>query len=206
MARDPIVDVALLNSGLLNAQAERLDKLTATTVTTQPLPTPPPLVSPPVLVIEPKLTVNSAPEQTGKEDSLHVLLVDDNEINLRLLVMFMKKCGFTYQQAENGQEAVDKFKEAALVPSSPNTTGAPEKKSCFDFILMDISMPVMNGLEATKHIRDFEREHDLASTHIIALTGLASSDARRDAKSAGVDLFLPKPVSFVELKKVLTKR
>lgn len=218
VARDPIVDAALLSSGLLNAQS---DKIVTTTVTTQALPTPPslvssplaspplnsppPVVSPPVLVMEPRLTVNMGPRQRNKDNSLHVLLVDDNEINLRLLVMFMKKCGFTYQQAENGQEAVDKFKEAALVPASPGTVGSAEKKSCFDFILMDISMPIMNGLEATKHIRDFERDHDLASTHVIALTGLASADARRDAKVAGVDLFLPKPVSFVELKKLLIK-
>lgn len=141
----------------------------------------------------------------------HVLLVDDNKINLRLLVTFMKKCGFTYEQAENGQEAVDRFKEACLPtpPPSPRDDTPPptpeEVTKCrFDFVLMDISMPVMNGLDATKHIRDYERENGLCMTNIIALTGLASADARRDAKSAGIDLFLPKPVKFSELKKLLT--
>lgn len=133
----------------------------------------------------------------------HVLLVDDNKINLQLLVMFMKKCGYTYEEAENGQEALDKFKEAYL--PGPHCTSIDSARQ-FDFVLMDISMPVMNGLEATRHIRDFERENNLDRTNIIALTGLASADAQRDAKAAGVDVFLPKPVRFAELKKLLTAK
>lgn len=151
------------------------------------------------------------PPLPPRRKNRHVLLVDDNKINLRLLVTFMQKCGFTYEQAENGQEAVDRFKEACL-PSPPppprhdTPPPTPEEvtKCKFDFVLMDISMPIMNGLDATKHIRDYERENGLNMTHVIALTGLASADARRDAKSAGVDLFLPKPVKFSELKKLLT--
>jgi CheY-like chemotaxis protein len=68
---------------------------------------------------------------------------------------------------------------------------------------MDISMPVMDGLEATRRIREFERENKLPQTNIIALTGLASADAQRDAESAGVDVFMPKPVRFAELKKLV---
>lgn len=164
--------------------------------------------SPKSLPRRPETPVPS-PSPPGK--TIHVLLVDDNKINLRLLVTFMQKCGFSYEQAENGQEAVDKFKAACLPPPPPSPSDdtpppTPEEvtKCRFDFVLMDISMPVMNGLEATKHIRDYERENGLCMTHIIALTGLASADARRDAKSAGVDLFLPKPVKFSELKKLLT--
>jgi CheY-like chemotaxis protein len=68
---------------------------------------------------------------------------------------------------------------------------------------MDISMPIMNGVDATRQIREFEQEHELPPTTVVALTGLASEDARRDAISAGVDIFLPKPVRFAELKKLL---
>ncbi|KAK6823562.1 hypothetical protein PG987_013819 [Apiospora arundinis] len=73
----------------------------------------------------------------------------------------------------------------------------------FDFILMDISMPIMNGIDATRRIREFENERQLPCTNIIALTGLASLDVQRDAKSAGIDMFLPKPVRFAELKELL---
>ncbi|KAK7947019.1 uncharacterized protein PG986_011340 [Apiospora aurea] len=143
-------------------------------------------------------------ENTAGSGNLHVLLVDDNKINLQLLVMFMRKCGFTYEEAMNGQEALDKFKDACL--PGPRTTSSDGASQHFDFVLMDISMPVMNGIEATRRIRDFERENNLPSTNVIALTGLASRDAQRDAKSAGIDIFLPKPVRFAELKKLLTAK
>ncbi|OHE92457.1 hsp90-like protein [Colletotrichum orchidophilum] len=135
-----------------------------------------------------------------KSVTLHVLLVDDNQINLKLLVMFMKKCGFTYEQAENGQEALDRFIEA----SSSSIEASASKRRRFDFVLMDISMPIMNGFEATKRIRDYERDNRLQATTVVALTGLASADARRDAETSGFDVFLPKPVRFAELQKLLT--
>ncbi|EMT62566.1 Sensor protein rcsC [Fusarium odoratissimum] len=129
----------------------------------------------------------------------HVLLVDDNKINLNLLTMFMKKCGFSYEEAENGEEAVETFKKSTIGDAGP---GTPVKKH-FDYILMDISMPVMNGVEATKRIRKLEAEYKVPRTTVFALTGLASADARLDAMSAGVDLFLPKPVKFAELKTMI---
>lgn len=143
-----------------------------------------------------KTNGSAEPRDTSRKD-LHVLLVDDNKINLQLLVMFVKKCGFSYAEAENGQEALDRFVEVSLQDGNTSKT-----KKGFDFILMDISMPVMNGIEATRRIREVEREHSLPSTNIIALTGLASADAQRDAKMAGVDIFMPKPVRFAELKKL----
>ncbi|KAF5529528.1 histidine kinase [Fusarium mexicanum] len=136
------------------------------------------------------------PEMPGKA---HVLLVDDNKINLNLLTMFMKKCGFSYEEAENGEEAVDTFKKSTIGDAEQ---GTPIKKH-FDYILMDISMPVMNGVEATKRIRKLEAEYKVPKTTVFALTGLASADARLDAMSAGVDLFLPKPVKFAELKTMI---
>ncbi|KAM0553041.1 hypothetical protein ACHAPJ_007587 [Fusarium lateritium] len=136
------------------------------------------------------------PTPTG---GAHVLLVDDNKININLLTMFMKKCGFSYEEAENGQEAVETFKKSTIGDAEPP---GPVKKR-FDYILMDISMPVMNGVEATKRIRKLEAEYKIPRATVFALTGLASADARSDAESAGVDLFLPKPVKFAELKKMI---
>ncbi|KAK8102495.1 hypothetical protein PG984_015641 [Apiospora sp. TS-2023a] len=165
---------------------------------------PPPLnPTTPLLQLLNGKGLKTPPNGENKVDSgnLHVLLVDDNKINLQLLVMFMRKCGFSYEEAMNGQEALDKFKDACLPGPRTTSDGASQH---FDFVLMDISMPVMNGIEATRRIRDFERENNLPSTNVIALTGLASRDAQRDAKSAGIDIFLPKPVKFSELKKLLT--
>lgn len=129
----------------------------------------------------------------------HVLLVDDNKINLNLLTMFMKKCGFSYEEADNGEEAVETFKKSTIGEAKPSD---PIKRR-FDYILMDISMPVMNGVEATKRIRKLETEYKVPRTTVFALTGLASADARLDAMTAGVDLFLPKPVKFAELKTMI---
>ncbi|CAG9987970.1 unnamed protein product [Clonostachys byssicola] len=172
-----------------------------------------PLSSPPLPVVAPTSPLPLNPETPSlaaevpapppppgpkSGNNLHLLLVDDNEINLRLLVMFMKKCRFTYEVAENGQEALDKFKAGCL--DGPGGGSARR----FDFVLMDISMPVMNGIEATKHIRSFERENKLPRSNIIALTGLASEDTRREADAAGVDIYLPKPVKFAELKSLLS--
>ncbi|VUC28961.1 unnamed protein product [Clonostachys rosea] len=164
------------------------------------LPTSPPPLDPetPSLAVEvPPPPPPSGPKSGSK---LHLLLVDDNKINLQLLVMFMKKCKFTYEVAENGQEALDKFRAGCL--NGPGGGGSAAKR--FDFVLMDISMPVMNGIEATKHIRAFERENRLSRSNVIALTGLASADTRREADAAGVDIYLPKPVKFAELKSLLS--
>lgn len=70
--------------------------------------------------------------------------------------------------------------------------------------MMDISMPVMDGMESTRRIREFEGENGLGRAQVIALTGLASKEAQSEAMAAGIDVFLPKPVKFAELKKMLT--
>ncbi|KFA79180.1 hypothetical protein S40288_02384 [Stachybotrys chartarum IBT 40288] len=161
------------------------------------MPQPPPLQTSSVVL--PEDVLKKAERQDNRDKASHVLLVDDNKINRQLLVMFMMKCGYTYKEAANGQEAVDRFIETC----SPDSETPPPGKKRFDFILMDISMPIMNGVDATRQIREFEQEHELPPTTVVALTGLASEDARRDAISAGVDIFLPKPVRFAELKKLL---
>jgi CheY-like chemotaxis protein len=68
---------------------------------------------------------------------------------------------------------------------------------------MDISMPVMDGLESTRQIRKFEQTQNLKAAKVIALTGLASQQAQDEASASGVDAYLAKPVKFKELRKVL---
>ncbi|KAK3624184.1 hypothetical protein LTR22_024090 [Elasticomyces elasticus] len=151
---------------------------------------------------------------------LSLLLVDDNQINLQLLVNYARKQGHRKATASDGQQAVDAYKAACLVSghvqstaSDPKTTDAAAGKDGTDtsttlsekpqVILMDISMPVLNGFEATRLIRAYELQHGLQPAHIIALTGLGSAGAQQEAFSSGVDLFLTKPVRLKELTKLL---
>ncbi|KAI6984821.1 hypothetical protein KC355_g10704, partial [Hortaea werneckii] len=136
----------------------------------------------------------------------HVLVVDDNKINLQLLVMFMKRLKYSYAEAENGLEAFSAFKESCLPGPNHHSIDLAGAAKPFDYVLMDISMPVMNGMEATRRIREFERDNGLKRTTIIALTGLASAQAQKEAENAGIDIFLPKPVKFKELQKMLSRR
>ncbi|KAF2717800.1 hypothetical protein K431DRAFT_349267 [Polychaeton citri CBS 116435] len=133
-----------------------------------------------------------------RRTQLRGLLVDDNKINLKLLTMFMKKQKYTYVEAENGQEALQAYKSACKAGSNSN-----QSQERFDFVLMDINMPVMDGLDATKGIREFEQAESLSNTRIFALTVLGSNEMRSRAFAAGVNEFLPKPLQFSELKALL---
>ncbi|KAJ9226499.1 hypothetical protein DTO169C6_1227 [Paecilomyces variotii] len=137
-----------------------------------------------------------APSLSGRSSSVEsnratrVLVVDDNRINLRLMLTFMKKRDFAVlDAAENGKMAVD---------------AVERMQEGYNIIFMDISMPVMNGFEATRAIRALERERDgCGPATIIALTGLTSARDETEALSSGVDLFLTKPISFKEVSRLL---
>ncbi|KAM0561933.1 hypothetical protein ACHAPJ_003104 [Fusarium lateritium] len=131
----------------------------------------------------------TSPSSTSGPKSF--LLVDDNPINLSVLCAYMKKLKSKYTTAADGLEAVEKFQEN------------PDQFSC---ILMDISMPRMDGIEATKRIRAFEHDKAREPVLILALTGLASASAQQDAYASGVDIFLSKPVKLKELSTILRER
>jgi CheY-like chemotaxis protein len=116
------------------------------------------------------------------------LLVDDNHINLKVLSTYMKKLGLEYDTAMNGKEAFDLF----CLPDRMYTC-----------VLMDISMPVMDGFEATRCMRAHEGQGDQNRVPIIALSGLASEDARQEAIGSGMDLLLTKPVKLKALGSLL---
>ncbi|CAI7570877.1 unnamed protein product [Penicillium palitans] len=133
--------------------------------------------------------------------TLTVLLVEDNDINLQILVAHMKKEGYRYTIARNGLEALNTFK------------AHPTK---FRMVLMDISMPIMDGFESTRLIRKAEREYqntlDISAKEsfrpatIVAMTGLASASAQHEAYGSGMDLFLTKPIRRKEIFTVLNER
>ncbi|CAI7627748.1 unnamed protein product [Penicillium glandicola] len=118
-----------------------------------------------------------------------VLLVDDNDINLRMLIAFMKKLKCDYFIAQNGEEALEVFKA---------------NFSVIGMIFMDISMPIMDGLESTRRIREFEKTLETESrVTIAALTGIAQADTQRDATGSGMDFFFTKPVRLNSLVPII---
>ncbi|CAD0083373.1 unnamed protein product [Aureobasidium vineae] len=128
-----------------------------------------------------------------------VLLVDDNRVNLQLLVTYMKKSGHALMTADNGLEALKAYKSQCEQASDKDEMADPP----FDYVLMDLSMPVMDGLASTRKIRAHERANNIRPTIVIALTGLASAQAQQEAFSSGVDSYLCKPVKLRELGKML---
>jgi len=131
-----------------------------------------------------------------------VLLVDDNVINLKILTTYIARLGCTYHTAVNGLEAVQAF----MTETRP-----------FDLVFMDVSMPVMNGFDATREIRALEKNRndkersegrERAGTgrcKVIALTGLGSEESRQEAMGCGMDLVLTKPVRMGELRRLVLK-
>ncbi|KAJ3540806.1 hypothetical protein NM208_g4901 [Fusarium decemcellulare] len=114
--------------------------------------------------------------QETAEDDPTFLLVEDNLINMRMLMAFMKKLGLPYETATDGQQAVDKFRERPGRFGNDDTSGPLRPRG------------------------------RLIRCAILALTGLASDDAQQEAFASGVDLFLTKPVKLVELSQILTSR
>lgn len=121
---------------------------------------------------------------------LHVLLTEDNELNMEIAEFVLQNEGAVVTKAWNGQKAVDIFKK--------NRPGE------FDVILMDIMMPVMNGYEAAKMIRSLDRE-DAKVIPIIAMTANAFIEDRMRAKEAGMDEHIAKPVDRKLLVKVINE-
>jgi signal transduction histidine kinase/ActR/RegA family two-component response regulator len=125
-------------------------------------------------------------------NTTHLLLVDDNPINLKLLTQLVRKLKHTFATANNGLEAVQLYKKSL-----------EGQASRFDLIFMDISMPVMNGFEATREIRQLEIAVGAGRCKIVALTGLRSDVNGAEATASGLDLFLTKPVKLNTIRQLL---
>lgn len=118
-----------------------------------------------------------------------ILLVEDNAINRKVAEAALKRLGLEFQSVENGQEAVDLVRNG-------------ERPS---LILMDMQMPVMDGVTATRHIRAWEKETHQMPLPIIALTANAFEEDRQRCREAGMDDFLSKPFSLEILSGVISK-
>lgn len=130
-----------------------------------------------------KLAFNKI-KNTGKKeklkvtDKIKVLLVEDNRVNQQIAIIHLKNAGMESTLAENGLEAVNKYKS----------------KEKFDVILMDCMMPVKDGFEATKEIREYEDKNNMKRIPIIALTASVIDDDIQHCFNVGMNSYIPKPV------------
>ena len=123
-------------------------------------------------------------------DGFHILLVEDNELNMEIAEFSLQNAGAKITKAWNGQEAVEIFQASSI--------------GDFDVILMDVMMPVMDGYEATKNIRSLSRE-DAKTIPIIAMTANAFSEDKIKAEEAGMNEHIAKPINMKLLIRIVSK-
>jgi PAS domain S-box-containing protein len=128
-----------------------------------------------------------ATTQNASTKSLRVLVVDDDQASIRVLAMALEQWGHVVRTAMNGREAIDSFAEQPL-----------------DLVLMDVRMPEMDGLAATRHIRVKEAEQQRSPARIIALTAQAFQEDREKCLAAGMDDYLSKPIDTEKLRMAIT--
>jgi len=147
-----------------------------------------------ITVIEPNRLVNTGlleekeAEPIVTTDNIDILVAEDFALNQDVVRLMLADTKFNPVFANNGQEAVNAF------------VANPDR---FKLILMDISMPVMDGYEASTKIIEHQAAHNLAHTPIIALTGHALKHDREKCLETGMNAYLTKPVKQVELIKTL---
>ncbi len=116
----------------------------------------------------------------------NILIVDDEPLNRLFLVDLLKMHEINPTEATNGNEAVKQW-----------------QKNDYAVILMDIQMPDLNGIDATKIIRQKEKEQGLPKTPIIAVTAYGTKQAQNDCLDAGMDGYIPKPVNISDLLEMI---
>ncbi|MDK2910456.1 MAG: two-component system, sensor histidine kinase and response regulator [Bacteroidales bacterium] len=162
---------------------ERKPSLISNEKTTTPeSTTPPPTSEQKEEVKEPAHTKESQPT----EKPMHILLAEDNLVNQKVALMVIQKMGFTADVAPNGKVAVEKF-----------------SSNHYDLILMDIMMPEMDGLEATRMIREIEKQRGGKRTRIVALTANAMKDDKEKCFEAGLDDYISKPFKPADLERIV---
>lgn len=122
--------------------------------------------------------------------ALNILIAEDNQVNQRVIVGLLEKLGHRCEMTHNGQEAV---------------TNVRENHSEYDLVLMDCEMPLLDGYEATRVIREFEQLHGLPTIPIVALTAHAMEDVRLKCIDAGMTDFLTKPIDTKQLQQKMSQ-
>ena len=139
------------------------------------------------------LNADKREEQTDVSEKsikgLHILLTEDNEVNMEIAEFVLQNEGAVVTKAWNGQEAVEIYKKSRVGE--------------FDLILMDIMMPVMDGYDATRTIRSMDR-NDASTIPIVAMTANAFIEDKMKSKEAGMNEHISKPIDLKQLIKVIT--
>lgn len=133
---------------------------------------------------ENKDTTEKELDLTGKK----VLLVDDNELNREIAIALLEQVGMIVDTEDDGQKAIDCFSKSKI--------------NEYDVIFMDIMMPVLNGLEATKEIRNLDRE-DARTVPIVAMTANSFNEDKVRCIESGMDDHIAKPIDINKIKQVL---
>lgn len=128
-------------------------------------------------------------DQKQKADSIDLILAEDNQVNALIAKTMIAQMGLNVKHVPNGKQAFDEI-----------SSGKPYK-----LVLMDMHMPIMDGYEATKSIRQWEKEQSASPIPIIAMTANSLAGDRDKCIASGMDDFLPKPVTQDYLKKVIFK-
>ena len=123
-----------------------------------------------------------------KIKEISVLIVDDNLVNRQVMSFNMQRYGIIPDHAENGKIAFEKYCQQP-----------------YDLVLMDIMMPVMNGLDSTKSIRNFEHLNGFPRALIIAISANFMDENKEEYISYGLDYILKKPINFKEFDELLKK-
>lgn len=152
-------------------------------------------------------------KKQSAERRIRVMGVDDNQINIKILAAYFAKFDVDFVPARNGQECVDLFEQGHGSSSDPSSS-----PSGFDIIILDISMPILDGYQATAALRRKEVERakaagksikEIPRVKILCLTGRNSEEDKRKAFASGADGFLTRPLSLrslASLMRLLTQR
>ncbi|MCB1615989.1 MAG: response regulator [Pseudomonadales bacterium] len=125
---------------------------------------------------------------TGRRQPYKLLVAEDNEINREVINGLLNKNGYHADFVHNGKEALDRFCQQSI---------------SYDIILMDCEMPVMDGYQASRAIREFEREHNLRPTPIIALTAHAVKEYEQRCYASGMNAHLSKPLTARDMHETI---
>nr|WP_245399819.1 hybrid sensor histidine kinase/response regulator [Atopomonas sediminilitoris] len=128
--------------------------------------------------------------QTGPSNNqhTHVLVAEDNPVNQMVIRGLLQRLGYSIEIAGNGADALKLYQRSPLH---------------YSMLLMDCEMPIMDGFEATRQVRQFEQAHNLEAIPIIALTAHILAEHRNMGEQAGMNAYLAKPVNFTELEETL---
>lgn len=122
------------------------------------------------------------------KQNIQILLAEDNEIAQRLVLLTIKKLGVLCDVASNGQQAVEM-----------------QLQKSYDIILMDMYMPILDGLEATRQIREMEKSSANKPAYIVALTANNIADSKEICEEAGMDDMVEKPLRAAKLMDIMAR-